>query len=835
MPNNVDLLRVATDQAYSRALSVEEWSALLVSEELRALSVGSPELAQAVAAQHAAVSGTRLEQVPTFTNPGAQLAAADLQVIGKPQIRTQGFGVVTGLGNYVEHMNLTNQIYLKALRSPHPHARVKAVDSSAAEKMPGVVMVLHRFNTPRQYLNIKMGFGPPDRFLFPEEVYQAGVVVAVVGAESPEIADEAIRTIQVDYEVLPAVIDFLEGMQPGTPKQFPDSPYDGTIAQIATPLVRGQGDAAFASADVTVEVVALKPIEAQSPLELTNSVMWWEGDKLNVYNTNQGPFGYRASMAAGFNIPLNQVRWVNTGYMGSGYGFRALTEIDDVHPAVLAKLTGRPVKTINTRLEDTTTRGHRPRFRNEMKLGVNKDGSLVAGHFKVIADIGATKFAAASSAWFNMYNLYKIPNLTLEGIDVMTNNFVAFAYRCVMHPNGTFALETTMEKAAYAIGMDPVQFRLMNLNEVGNPDTQKPFSNPGVRDCITLATDRIGWNQKWHPAKAREVRPGVFHGIGMAVHACSHGAGGQPATGTILLNPDGSIEAVSGSTEIGGGERTQMRMIAAEALGVPYESVTIAASVDTDITTDTGVSGGSQQTNSGGWGMYDAAIDARRQLFEAGARMFTAQVRKNDPNAAAVSADQLDVTEGKWVSSKVDPTLKAKMGQVVTFNGGAVIGRGVHLQDPRWERTAWAAHAAEVEVDTVTGEVKVTSYVAAHDVGRVINKLGLEQQIEGGVAMSLGSTLYEELLVDKATGLPLNGNMLDYRIPSIKDVPEKVDVILVEHPKEYGVFGAHGIGEPAMGPEGATIANAVYNATGIWFNELPITRERVIAAVKAGS
>jgi CO/xanthine dehydrogenase Mo-binding subunit len=301
----------------------------------------------------------------------------------------------------------------------------------------------------------------------------------------------------------------------------------------------------------------------------------------------------------------------------------------------------------------------------------------------------------------------------------------------------------------------------------------------------------------------------------------------------MLLNPDGSIEAVSGSTEIGGGERTQMRMIAAEALGVAYESVSISASVDTDTTTDTGVSGGSQQTNSGGWGMYDAAIDARRQLFEIGARMFTAQVRRDNPNAAAVTADQLDITEGKWVSSKTDQALKAKIGQVVTFGGGAVIGRGVHLQDPRWERTAWAAHAAEVEVDTVTGEVKVTNYVAAHDIGRIINRMGLEQQIEGGVVMSLGSTLYEELLTDKATGLPLNGNMLDYRIPSIKDVPEKIDVILVERPKEYGVYGAHGIGEPAMGPEGATIANAVYNAVGVWMTELPLTRERVLAGLKA--
>src|SRR6266851_3415852 len=622
-PLNVDLLRVATDRTYALELSAEQWAGVLQSREFLSLGVSTPELAQAIAGVVASVHGD-VYQVPVVQNPSAQLADADLKVIRQPQIRTQGFGVVTGLGNYVEHMNVTNQIYMKVLRSPHPHARIKAIDSTEAEKTPGVVAVMHRFNTPREYQSIKLGAGPPDRFLFPEEVFMAGVVVAVVGAESPEVADEAIRKITVDYEVLPSVIDFMEGLQSTTPKQF-DSKFDGTIANISTPLVRGQGDAAFGSAEVTVDEVAIKPIEAQTALELTNSVMWWDGDRLTVYNTNQGPFGYRSTIAAAFNLPLNQVRVLNTGYMGSGYGFRALAEIDDVHPAVLSKFTGRPVKTILTRYEDATTRGHRPRFRNEMKLGVNRDGSLVAGHFKVIADTGATKFAAASSAWFTMYNTYKIPNLTLEGIDVMTNNFVAFAYRCVMHPNGTFALETTMDKAAYAINMDPVQFRLQNLNETGNPDTGKPFSNPGLRECITQAADRIGWTQKWDAPKAKEVRPGVFHGIGLAAHACSHGAGGQPATGTILLNPDGSIEAVSGSTEIGGGERTQMRMIAAEALGVPYETVSISPSVDTDVTTDTGVSGGSQQTNSGGWGMYDAAIDARRQLFEAGAKLFTAQ------------------------------------------------------------------------------------------------------------------------------------------------------------------------------------------------------------------
>src|SRR5258706_117303 len=225
-PLSVDLLRVATDRRYALELSADQWAGVLQSREFLSLGVSTPELAQAIAGVVAAVQGD-VYQVPVVQNPSAQVADADLKIIRQPRVRTQGFGVVTGLGNYVEHMNVTNQVFMKSLRSPHPHARVKAVDSSEAEKMPGVVAVLHRFNTPREYLNIKLGAGPPDRFLFPEEVFMAGVTVAVVGAESEEVADAAIRAIKVDYEVLPSVLDFLEGMRSTTPKQF-DSKLDGT-------------------------------------------------------------------------------------------------------------------------------------------------------------------------------------------------------------------------------------------------------------------------------------------------------------------------------------------------------------------------------------------------------------------------------------------------------------------------------------------------------------------------------------------------------------------------------------------------------------------------------
>ncbi|MBI4444136.1 MAG: molybdopterin-dependent oxidoreductase, partial [Acidobacteria bacterium] len=515
---------------------------------------------------------------------------------------------------------------------------------------------------------------------------------------------------------------------------------------------------------------------------------------------------------------------------GSGYGYRNGIDLAEVHAAILAKITGRPIKTMYTREEDFVTRTHRPEFRNEMKLGVNRDGAIQFGQFRVYANVGAHRSGGANGSWFNMQNLYKIPNLKLEATDVFTNSYKSGPMRCVSHPNGTFALEMMMEKAAAAIGMDPVEFRLKNINETGNPDNQRPFSNPGIRDCINSAADRIGWKQKWHATRAKEVRPGVFHGIGFAAHACSHGAGTNPATGQVIVNTDGSVQCVSGCTEIGPGERTQMAMIAAEALGVPLSQVTIATYVDTDHTTDTGGTNGSRQTNTGGRGMYEAAVDAKRQILGLAAQKFVDDAKKKNEQLQ-VSPDQLDLKNGE-VFMKTDPSRKLPVEAVVQFGGASILGRSIYRQDTNWERTAWAAHAVEVEVDTRTGSVQVTKYVAAHDVGRAINPFALEQQIEGGVVMALGATFTEELLLDAFTGLPLNPNMLDYPPLSIQDVPEEIDVILIERPKQYGVFGAHGIGEPPMALPSPAVAAAISHAVGVWMDNMPVTREKLLAALR---
>ena len=827
MALKVDALRVVQDPQYAASLTEEHWRSLASDPAWDELVGEYHEMVAPVLALYAQQMGMPAPRPIITPGPPAAAAAESFQVIGKRVPRLHGFGVVTNAGQYTQNMRMPGMLHTRTLHSPHPHARVKSVNTQKAEALAGVVAVLHRGNLPEEYRDVTLGGGPPARFLFGEEVFQIGTPIAVVAAESEHIADEAVNLIAVEYEVLPPTLDMMEGTQPSTLKQW-DNKENGTIIGITPPLVRGNPETA--RADTTIDAVLTKSTEQHMALELTNSLMYWDQDRLIVYYTNQHAHGTRSGLSQALKIPVNRVRVIQPGYMGSGYGYRSGIDWPEVHSAILAKTTGRPIKTIYTRAEDFVTRTHRPEFRNEMKLGVNRDGAIQFGQFRVYSNVGAQRSGSANGSWFNMQNLYKIPNLKLEAIDVFTNSFRSGPYRCVSHPNGTFALEMMMERAAYAIGMDPVEFRLKNLNEEGNPDTKRPFSNPGIRECITAAAERIGWKQKWHASRASQVRPGIYHGIGLAAHACSHGAGTNPATGQVIVNTDGSVQCVSGSTEIGPGQRTQMAMIAAEALGVPLDQVSIATYVDTDNTTDAGSTSGSRQTNTGGRGMYEAAIDAKRQILEYAAKKFMDDAKRKN-QTLQVKPEELDMKSGE-IFFKADPSQKLSLEAVAGSAGLPILGRAIYRQDADWERTAWAAHAVEVEVDTGAGSVKVTRVVAAHDVGRAINPFALEQQIEGGVVMALGAVFTEELLIDAATGIPLNPNMLDYRPLSIQDAPEDIEVILIEKPKAYGVFGAHGIGEPPMAPPAPAVAAAVYNAVGVWMDRMPMTHEKLLAALK---
>ena len=789
---HIEAVRVVQDPAYAASLSDADWRDL----------ANSPEWDQMIGEQAEAVAPILAMYASKLPGGGRQVEAEipvqrPFKILGTDIARIQGYGIVTSQGTYTENLKMPGMLFMRTLRSKYPHAKITKIDTSKAEKLPGVVKILHRGNLPEEYKDVFLGSAQPTRFIFSEEVFEVGAPIAAIAADSEHIADEAMRQIDVTYEVLPAVLDLNDAMKSSTAKQF-QSNLDGTTIAVTAPLVRG--DPNNAKADKVVDASLHKSVEQHVALEITNSLSFWDGDKLNVTYTNQHAHGTRSGLSQALKLPQNKVRVFQTGYLGSGYGYRSGIDLSEVHAAILAKVTGRPIKNNYTRYEDFVTRTHRNEFRDEMRMGVNSDGKLQFGIFKVFANVGAQRASAANGSWVNMQNLYAIPNLRLEATDVMTNSYKSGPYRCVSHPNGTFALEVTMDKAAYAIGMDPIEFRLKNLNETGNPDTKRPFSNIGTRDVITQARSMINWNAVWHQPKAKQVRPGVYHGIGFAVH-------------------------------IGSGQRTHMLMIAAEALGVTLNQITITPYIDTDNTTDTGGTNGSRMTNTGGRGMYEAAIDARKQVLDWGAKKLNDDGAKaNPPITDKVTADDLDLVDG-IVSVKANAKRTLKLSDIVQFKATSIVGVANYLQPTNWEQVAVGAHAAEVEVDTVTGTVKITRYVAVHDVGKAINPFSIRQQIEGGVVMATGAVLTEELLVDKATGLPLNPNLLDYRPLSIKDAP-LAEVGIVEKPKAYGTFGAHGLGEPPMGPPAPTIVNAVYNAVGAWVLDMPLTRDKLLAALK---
>lgn len=862
----VEAWRAVRDESYAGQLTKDQWREMVVSSEWNQLQGEFPDLAARVIAAHADELAGYFPPNPSGVNsPNPSLRPAALSVLGKNQTFVQWASIFNGTAKFTSNMTVPNVLFAKALRSPFPHANVKSIDASKAEKLPGVVKVLHRFNLPKEYQDSvfpQFGWtpGPTPMSLFPERVTQVGSQVAVVAAESEHIADEAIHLIEVQYEALPAVLDFMEGQRATTTKQWANK-FDGTILAIAAPQVRGDPDRAFGQAEVVVEGITTRATEQNAPLELTSGIFWWENERLYMNWMMRYPHGQRDRMARVLKLPSNQVKVMQTGYVGSSYGSHRDLGTTEAVAAIISKLTDRPVKATMTRSEDFLIRTHRAASRTEAKLGVKRDGTFVAASFKVIHDSGADASTWATGSWIGLQTLYTIPNLRLEATDVWTNSFRTGTYRCVDHPLATWAQETLVDKAAYAIGMNPLDIRLKNLNLVGNPDNKKPYNNSGSRDCLTKVAERIGWKEKWHPAKAKEVRPGVFHGIGLASHSCNHGGGGAPSTAMVIVHTDGTLTVQSAAAEVGCGQRTVMAMIAAETLGIAYAMTSIAMEVDTDVTPDTGITAGSRMTNSGGWGVYQASMDARRQLLEGAARKFTVDAKgptsttggtaaEEDQETAIsgpgktaasgplpvnsrVTAADLDIQKGV-VFVKSYPQTKMSIAEAVAavMPGTPVLGRGAHFHDPKWDRLAWASHAAEVEVDTGIGTIKVLRYVAAHDVGRALNPKAVEQQIEGGVTMGLGAALTEQLLVDKATGVPYTDNILEYKMLSIQDVPRQIEVIMVENAKDYGVYGVHGVGEPPLALPGPVIANAVYNAIGVWVESLPITRTKILAAMK---
>ncbi|MGC9191622.1 MAG: xanthine dehydrogenase family protein molybdopterin-binding subunit, partial [Conexivisphaera sp.] len=761
-----------------------------------------------------------------MTSVGLELE--EFSHIGRRVPKYDALRKVTGDAQYMLDVEVPGMLHAKVLRSPYPHARIRSIDVSGALRVPGVVDAI----TARDVSLNNLGYlkdHPPLKW---GKVRSVRDEVAAVAAVDPERALEALEAIRVEYEPLPAVTDPERALEPGAPLVHEENGTNRVNLDFG--LEFGDVDAAFSRADVVVEGTYRTQYVAHSPGDTMGVLAWVDPDGvLNVVTNTQAPFLYQRWLAESLGIPGHRIRVVQP-YIGGAFGRNLDVYPHDVIASVLAIRTGRPVKLQFTRSEELQNAPTKQPLIARVRQGATRDGRIVAREVEALIDAGAYVGWGVFDARVMQYTvtgLYDVPAVRFRTTIVYTNNPYTAAMRSAGNSQITFALESNMEELAERLGMDPVEFRLLNANR---PNTVTPqgarITTCAMSDALREAARRIGWRGR-HSA-------GPNRGIGFACYF--HVGGGariyrsDGCGATVKVDDFGGVVVTVGGTEIGEGLDTGVQLIVAEALGVPRDRVRVVINGDSTVRLwDVGTHA-SRGTFICGNAALRAALDARRQILEGAAQLL------------GVPAEDLDARDG-IVYSRSDPSRRIEYDKVVRrmhlFRGaqGRVVFSSSFYEPPseepdeRWYGNISATYgfgcqAALVEVDPETGKVRVLKVVSAHDAGRVINPNGFEGQVQGGVAMGIGLALLEELVVSE--GRVVNGSFEDYRLPRVTDMPE-VDVVSVGEPDPEGPFGAKGVAEGPVIPTGPAIANAVADALGVRVRELPLTPEKIWRALRA--
>ncbi len=726
-------------------------------------------------------------------------AQAPLKFVGKKIPRIDGPERATGKAAYTFDVQLPGMLYGKILRSPHPHARIKNINTQRAETLPGVRAVLCYKNTP------KISFRR-QTFIFDEIVRYVGDEVACVIADDEEIAQDALELIEVEYEILPFVLDPEEALQPNAPKLYPDGNLLGGQPEV---YQRGNLEQGFAQADVVIERTFRTQCALHNCMEPHGSVALWEGDSLTVWDSTQHIFGVREGLARLLGLPLHKVRVIKK-YMGGGFGSKNNLGKYTVIAALAARMTGRPVKIVLDRHEENLATGNRPASIQRLKIGAKRDGALTALELKAIIAAGAYCLWPPSVGG-PARELYACPNLKTEQYTVFTNTGPLSAFRAPGYVEGTFALESLMDELAKELGMDPLELRLKNYTEI-DQTTGRPYSTKGLREAYERGAKLFGWPRR--PEPQGQLR----RGVGMASQIWS-GNGMPPAYALVKINPDGTATVITGTQDIGTGTKTVLAQIAAEELGFPIEKISVEIG-DTQMGLYAPLSAGSMTVASVGPAVRMAAHEARQQLLDVAAQVLEAP------------RESLTITDGLLSSPALQKPV-AVHEVLKNLENFMIIGRGAREPNPEDVTVnTFGAQFAEVTVDTETGEVKVERIVAVHDSGRVINPLTLSSQIEGGIIQGLGYALFEQRVVDRNTGVVVNDNLENYKVPTALDIPEIVFEMVERPDPRANNLGAKGVGEPPIIPTAAAIANAVADALGVRIYELPLTREKILKALQ---
>ncbi|HUL75669.1 MAG TPA: xanthine dehydrogenase family protein molybdopterin-binding subunit [Vicinamibacteria bacterium] len=717
-------------------------------------------------------------------------------VVGKPRPRVDGFERVSGRAVYAMDVTFPDLLHAAIVRCPHAHARVRKVDTSKAERMPGVRAVLTG-GSPGANLPWHFGEKGPLSLLFDPHCRHEGEEVAAVAADTPQQAKDAARAVAVEYEELPFVVDYADALKPGAPAVHDSGNRNGEPDKYE----RGDVAKGFAEAEVVVERTFKTPCEIHTPMEPHGSVAKWDGGRLTVWDTNQGVFDIRSGLAQWLQMPLTSVRVISK-YMGGGFGSKLEPGKYTVIAALLARKTGRPVRCFLSREESFLCVGNRPPNTLTLKAGAKKDGTLLALQLTGLGTSGA--YPDGSGAGYLVTDLYSCPNVRTEETDVFINAGKSRAFRAPGFPQCAWALEQVMDELAEKLGIDPVELRLKNVPTVSQRRKNQPFTSTGLARCLREGAEAFGW-------KAARATPrgggAVVRGVGVA--AGMWGWEGEPRS-TIIVKyaADGSVDLGMGASDIGTGTKTVMAMVVAEELGAPLDRIQIDHA-DTGTTPSAVSSGGSQTTHVNAPAVRAAALDVKRQLLEMAAEQLK------------VEATSLSLEEGEIVAAG-PPEAKLALKDLKSLQEQqVVVGVGHRHPHPKDKiGLPFVAHFAEVEVDTRTGEVRVLRLLGAHDSGRVMYPLGYENQVFGGMTMGIGFAMTEERRLDPNTGRMVNANWHDYKLPTALDVPAKPVCLPIDpHDTEINTVGAKGIGEPATIPTAAAIANAVHHATGLRITE----------------
>lgn len=773
---------------------------------------------------------------------------SELKTVGKAVRRVDGYDKVTGGKGYTVNVALPGMLHGKLLRSPYAHARVTGIDTTEAEKLSGVKAILtyqdkaisQRKYTPVFFVPTQAASAVQDMLVMSDTVRWAGQPVAAVAATTQEIAEQALELIDVDYEELPMVFDPEEAMSEGAPQLHPHAPNNIAKEHV---VESGDTEAGFAEADHIIEGTYETQRVHSCYMEPRVCVVDSDTEgNITAHSSMQHLFGLQEKLAFILDIPIGKVKAVKPPYIGGGFGAKLDISLNEPIAALLSLKAGRPVRIEQTRNEDFISTTRNP-IKIYMKTGVKNDGTITALYAKSILDTGAHAthgpMVTMVQALLGMLNSYKWGNQKWDGFAVYTNNIIGGGYRGYGAPQGIFAVEQHMDEICEQLQFDPIEFRLKNAYQEGEPHPYAVANLNTYRfeDCLHQGAERIGWAKRSPAGSDNGVKK---RGIGLACNPiwCT-GCLGQPdiyehSGATIKLNTDGSVDVATASIDMGCGQNTVLCQFVAEELGIPMNKVRLS-DCDTSTVPFDAPTHASRITYCSGGAVKAAAADAKQKLFKVAAQLLEANegdltienemvfVKGAPDSGISIAEVVLQANVPFVIETEQGPQLANTLSE-----RGSIFGTS-SMRPPESPSPA-SAQFVEVEVDTETGQVDILRVIFANDIGTLVNPSAAEGQVEGGFQQGMGYALMENLQFDPETGACLTGDFLDYKMPTSVEMPRHIESIFIESNEPTGPFGAKSLADPINVPAPA-IANAIYNAIGVRFRELPITPEKILAAL----